>query len=180
MNLRYPLTLHKEDILPRLHTTRPGVNRLEIQPMSLENRKRIRQRARRIVLHHEGYKTLPTAMLRTIPIPRTPRNTLPRLLSLRIPQYQKPRRILLTVLDIPGRHDQTVVFARKLARDGGGVVSGFLGYEFSGFGGGGYILSFDTSEVFREEGLALAPGLRVGVEFCYVGVGVGGLVLWDY
>lgn len=145
--------------------------------MPLENHKRIRQCAGGIMLYQERYQTLPTPSLHPvlIPVVRTPRNTPLRPPRLHIPQYQKPRRIRFVILDVLSRRDQAVMFTCEFTRDGSGVDSGFLGNKFCSFGCRGDVLSFDALEVFRQEGLALAPGLRVGVEFRDVCVGVIGL-----
>ena len=62
------------------------------------------------------------------------------------------------------------MLACKFARDRGAGVSRFLGYDLGAFGGGGYVLSLNTCKVLGEKGLALAPGLVVGVELGDVGV----------
>lgn len=80
-----------------------------------------------------------------------------------IPEDQEAGSIVCSVLDVFHEHVRPVLFCREAIGNGSPSFRGLLGDNLRRLGRGRDILSLDALEVFRQEGFALAPRLRVCV-----------------
>lgn len=78
---------------------------------------------------------------------------------------EEARCVVRSVFDSRSQDFEAVHLCREGGTDGCGGTGRVLGYEFGGARGRGYILALCAFEVGVEEGCALAPGLRVRVQF---------------
>lgn len=86
------------------------------------------------------------------------------------PQHEKPRRVILPILDIPREHLQPHQLRGGSARDSGAGARGVGEGELGGAGGGAHVDGLDVlGEALLQEEAALAEGLGVAVDAFDVG-----------
>ena len=180
-----PLELDKENIMPARLPARPRIDTRQRNSMFLKNRETIRQSARRAVLRHGkrherlvgfGFdgRVYKGALLERGDVAQAA-------------DYQEARGVFARVLDVASEDREVVGVRCEGGAEGCGVGVGWVGgYEGGAARGAGDVLLFGVFEVGGEEVFALAPGLRVGVEFGdvavvrgVVSVVIGGVVAND-
>ena len=149
--------------MPRRLPTRAGINTRDIQPERLKHRQARGQRPRLVMAHSkrdEGF-VLPGSrgVVRVVGVRR--RTVLPPAAA----EDEEARAVSFRVLDALGEDVEGVHFRGDFGGDGGAFARRVCGGELRRVRRGGDVLLVDAFEVGGDEGLALAPGLLVRVDF---------------
>nr|POE65207.1 hypothetical protein CFP56_34874 [Quercus suber] len=165
--LRAPaLKLNEEHIVPRRLAAGPAVDARQIDAERLEDGEGVRQRARPRVVQREREERLPARRVghgRPRGRRQRRRRHRRRRVRRRGGQDQEACAVAPHVLDAARQHREPVRRSRETACDGGGAR--VCGGERGTCARRRDVLALGVRNVRGEEGLALAPGLRVGVEF---------------